>query len=201
MLHRVSVCCPRPDPHSGTRQAVPLNNDCTRSLPSWHNQGETAGGGCSATVGEAGSGGAAGGRTRWAGEFESIDAYRSFVAAVVARHSPERAEVERRALRPLPSERAQDRRETRVRVTRSGGFTLGKVFYTLPSRMIGHVLEPQDPSLQGRLSAAREQLRQANLGDNGVHLKLRRNKVHHFLWDRRRKRIDPHRTDRFEQGI
>ncbi len=27
-----------------------------------------------------------------------------------------------------------------MRVTRSGGFTLGKVFYTLPSRMIGHVL-------------------------------------------------------------
>ena len=34
----------------------------------------------------------------------------------------------------------QECRKTRVRVTRSGGFTLGKVFYTLPSRMIGHVL-------------------------------------------------------------
>ena len=77
-------------------------------------------------------------------EFESVQAYRDFVAAVVARRnarrSPERIEAESRALRPLPRERVQDFRETRVRVTRSGGFTLGKVFYTLPSQMIGHVL-------------------------------------------------------------
>ena len=77
-------------------------------------------------------------------EFESVEAYRVFVAGVVARHnarrSTERVEKEGKTLRPLPRERMQECRETRVRVTRSGGFTLGKVFYTLPSRMIGHML-------------------------------------------------------------
>ncbi len=77
-------------------------------------------------------------------EFESVEAYRAFVAGVVARRnarrSTERVEKEGKALRPLPRERMQECRETRVRVTRSGGFTLGKVFYTLPSRMIGHML-------------------------------------------------------------
>ncbi len=47
----------------------------------------------------------------------------------------ERVGKEGKALRPLPRERMQECRETRVRVTRSGAFTLGKVFYTLPSRM------------------------------------------------------------------
>ena len=77
-------------------------------------------------------------------EFESVEAYRAFVAGVVARRnarrSTERVEKEGKALRSLPRERMQECRETRVRVTRSGGFTLGKVFYTLPSRMIGHML-------------------------------------------------------------
>ena len=75
-------------------------------------------------------------------EFESVEAYRAFVAGVVAatRRSAERVEKEGDALRPLPRERVQECRETWVRVTRSGGFTLGKVFYTLPWRMIGHVL-------------------------------------------------------------
>ena len=50
-------------------------------------------------------------------------------------HGPERA-----WLRPLPPRRAQDGEEAVVVVTSSGGFMLRKVFYTVPSRLIGHRL-------------------------------------------------------------
>ena len=40
----------------------------------------------------------------------------------------------------LPARRAADYEEVRVIVTSSGGFILGKVFYTVPSRLIGHWL-------------------------------------------------------------
>ena len=40
----------------------------------------------------------------------------------------------------LPGQRTCDHEETVVTVTSSGGFTLKKVFYTVPSRLIGHRL-------------------------------------------------------------
>jgi hypothetical protein len=40
----------------------------------------------------------------------------------------------------LPGRRTCDHEETVVTVTSSGGFTLKKVFYTVPSRLIGHRL-------------------------------------------------------------
>jgi hypothetical protein len=40
----------------------------------------------------------------------------------------------------LPDRRTSDYEEVIVRVTSSGGFTLRKVFYTVPSRLIGHQL-------------------------------------------------------------
>ena len=43
-------------------------------------------------------------------------------------------------LRPLPPRRAEDGEEAVVTVTSSGGFMLRKVFYTVPSRLIGHRL-------------------------------------------------------------
>jgi hypothetical protein len=43
-------------------------------------------------------------------------------------------------LQTLPEHRACDYEEAVVRVTSSGGFTLRKVFYTTPSRLIGHQL-------------------------------------------------------------
>src|SRR5690606_13570142 len=51
-----------------------------------------------------------------------------------------RIDVERAVLQPLPKGRTQDFEEVRVRVTSSGGFTLRKVFYTVPSRLVGHRL-------------------------------------------------------------
>src|ERR1700710_155838 len=55
-------------------------------------------------------------------------------------HHAKRIEAERPALQLLPGQRTCDYEETVVTVTSSGGFTLKKVFYTVPSRLIGHRL-------------------------------------------------------------
>jgi ABC transporter substrate binding protein (PQQ-dependent alcohol dehydrogenase system) len=47
---------------------------------------------------------------------------------------------ERAILQTLPDRRTSDYEEVIIRVTSSGGFTLRKVFYTVPSRLIGHRL-------------------------------------------------------------
>ncbi len=49
-------------------------------------------------------------------------------------------ELERARLKPLPSRRTDDFEEELVTVTRSGGFILRRIFYTAPSRLIGHRL-------------------------------------------------------------
>jgi hypothetical protein len=46
-------------------------------------------------------------------------------------------QLECAALRPLPSGRTTDYDEATVFVTSSSGFVLRKVFYTVPSRLIG----------------------------------------------------------------
>jgi hypothetical protein len=48
--------------------------------------------------------------------------------------------LERASLSPLPKRRTADYEEKTVTVTSSGGFTLRRVFYTAPSRLIGHRL-------------------------------------------------------------
>lgn len=76
-------------------------------------------------------------------DFNDLAAYRRFIDEVVSRHNArhaKRIDVERAALRPLPDRRTCDYEEVIVRVTSSGGFTLRKVFYTVPSRLIGHQL-------------------------------------------------------------
>jgi hypothetical protein len=76
-------------------------------------------------------------------DFADLDAYRQFVDEMVGRHNARRRkpiEIERAALRPLPRQRTTDYQEAIVTVTASGGFTLRKVFYTVPSRLIGHRL-------------------------------------------------------------
>ena len=76
-------------------------------------------------------------------DFETVAAYRAFVDELVSRRNTRhqaRIDVERGVLRPLPRLRTQDFEEMLVRVTSSGGFTLRKVFYTVPSRLIGHRL-------------------------------------------------------------
>lgn len=76
-------------------------------------------------------------------DFADLFAYRCFVDEIVSRHNArnaKRIEAERAALQPLPDIRTCDYEETRVYVTSSCGFTLRKVFYTVPSRLIGHRL-------------------------------------------------------------
>src|SRR5215204_2339336 len=76
-------------------------------------------------------------------DFEDLAAYRRFVDEAVGRRNArnrKRIEIERAALKPLPDRRTTDYEEARVLVTSSGGFILRRVFYSVPSRLIGHRL-------------------------------------------------------------
>ena len=76
-------------------------------------------------------------------DFETIGAYRAFLAVVVSRRNArnrERIDAERAVLGALPGRRSDGFEETLVRVTNAGGFTLRRVFYTVPSRLAGHRL-------------------------------------------------------------
>jgi hypothetical protein len=76
-------------------------------------------------------------------DFADLAAYRRFVDEVVGRANAARRkalEIERAHLKPLPARRTDDFEEHLVTVTRSGGFMLRHVFYTVPSRLTGHRL-------------------------------------------------------------
>jgi hypothetical protein len=76
-------------------------------------------------------------------DFDDLTGYRRFIDEIVSRknaHHAKRIAAERPALQPLPGQRTCDHEEAIVTVTSSGGFTLKKVFYTVPSRLIGHRL-------------------------------------------------------------
>ena len=80
---------------------------------------------------------------RGSADFADLDAYRAFIAEVVGRanaHRARRIEAERAVLGDLPAGPAADYEETSVQVTSSSGFILRRVFYTVPSRLIGHRL-------------------------------------------------------------
>ena len=80
---------------------------------------------------------------RGTADFTDLPAYRHFVDEIVSRknaHHAKRIETERPALQRLPGQRTADYEESLVTVTSSGGFSLKKVFYTVPSRLIGHRL-------------------------------------------------------------
>jgi hypothetical protein len=51
-----------------------------------------------------------------------------------------RLDLERPALQSLPARRTTDYEETIVTVTSTSGFILKRVFYSVPSRLIGHRL-------------------------------------------------------------
>jgi len=76
-------------------------------------------------------------------DFDDLDCYRRFVDEIVGRRNAnnrKRIELERPMLQPLPKRRTADYEEKIVIVTSSGGFMLRRVFYTAPSRLIGHRL-------------------------------------------------------------
>jgi len=73
-------------------------------------------------------------------DFDTLEAYRRFVDEVVGRRNArnrKRLDLERPALQALPAHRTTDYEETIVTVTSTSGFTLKKVFYSVPSRLIG----------------------------------------------------------------
>ena len=76
-------------------------------------------------------------------DFSTIADYRRFVDELIGRRNARNRKLidaERAILRPLPARRVEDGEETMVMVTSSGGFMLRRVFYTVPSRLIGHRL-------------------------------------------------------------
>ena len=76
-------------------------------------------------------------------DFDDLPAWRSFVDEIVGRgnaRNAKRIDQERMALNKLPDRRCADYEEVHVDVTSSSAFTLRKVFYSVPSRLIGHRL-------------------------------------------------------------
>jgi transposase InsO family protein len=76
-------------------------------------------------------------------DFDDLDAYRRFIDEIIGRQNAnnrKRIELERPHLAALPKRRTADFEEKVVIVTSSGGFVLRRVFYTAPSRLIGHCL-------------------------------------------------------------
>jgi hypothetical protein len=80
---------------------------------------------------------------RGASDFDDLGSYRAFIDEIVSRRNAahgKRIDAERAQLQALPDTRTNDFEEVIVTVSRTGGFTLRKVFYTVPSRLIGHRL-------------------------------------------------------------
>ena len=76
-------------------------------------------------------------------DFADLAAYRAFIDGIVSRKNARitrQIETERAALQSLPPGRSCDFEETIVTVTSSSTFNVKKVFYTVPSRLIGHRL-------------------------------------------------------------
>ncbi len=74
-------------------------------------------------------------------EFECLEAYRTFVADIVARENVRVAkdiETERGQLNPLPPSNPCDCEEVMVTVTSTAGCRIRKVCYSVPSRLIGY---------------------------------------------------------------
>ena len=76
-------------------------------------------------------------------DFADLAAYRRFIDEIIGRHNAKlrpRIEAERTTLQELPGRRTTDHEDAIVTVTSSSGFVLRKVFYSTPSRLIGHRL-------------------------------------------------------------
>ncbi len=80
---------------------------------------------------------------RGSASFDDLEAYRTFTAEIVGQHNRRHAamiDVERAVLQPLPLQPAMTWEEMTVRVTSASGFMCRHVFYTVPSRLVGHRL-------------------------------------------------------------
>jgi hypothetical protein len=80
---------------------------------------------------------------RGSSAFDDLNAYRAFAADVVCQHNRRHAvmiDAERAVLRSLPTATAMTWEEMTVRVTSASGFMCRHIFYTVPSRLVGHRL-------------------------------------------------------------
>jgi hypothetical protein len=76
-------------------------------------------------------------------DFTDLAAYRRFVDEIIGRRNArngKRIDIERATLQDLPVRRTADYEDVSITVTSSSGFILRRVFYTVPSRLIGHRL-------------------------------------------------------------
>jgi len=76
-------------------------------------------------------------------DFGDLVSYRAFIDEIISRRNAahgKRIDAERTHLQALPDRRTTDFEEVIVTVSSTGGFALRKVFYTVPSRLIGHRL-------------------------------------------------------------
>jgi len=112
---------------------------------------------------------------RGSGNFADLGAYRHFIDEIMSRKNARNAQritAERATLQPLPENRTCDYEEASAFVTSSGGFTLKKVFYTVPSRLVGHRLRVKlyDDRLELLIGATRLMtLARGRAGPNGKH--------------------------------
>jgi transposase InsO family protein len=112
---------------------------------------------------------------RGSGNFADLGAYRHFIDEIMSRKNARNAlriTAERATLQPLPENRTCDYEEASAFVTTSGGFTLRKVFYTVPSRLVGHRLRVKlyDDRLELLIGATRLlTLERGRAGPNGKH--------------------------------
>jgi len=108
-------------------------------------------------------------------EFATLAVYRRFIDEVTGRHNKkfaQRIDMERAALQPLPPQRTADYESVIVKVTSNCGFVLRKVFYTTPSRLIGHHLRVRlyDDRLELYLGGAHQlTVDRARSAGNGKH--------------------------------
>lgn len=75
--------------------------------------------------------------------FDDLAAYRRFIDEIIGRRNArngKRIDVERAVLQDLPVRRTADYEDVKVSVTSSSGFILRRVFYSVPSQLIGHRL-------------------------------------------------------------
>jgi transposase InsO family protein len=112
---------------------------------------------------------------RGSGNFADLGAYRHFIDEIMSRKNARNAQritAERATLQALPENRTCDYEEASAFVTTSGGFTLRKVFYTVPSRLVGHRLRVKlyDDRLELLIGATRLMtLERGRAGPNGKH--------------------------------
>ncbi|WP_080697357.1 IS21 family transposase [Brucella intermedia] len=76
-------------------------------------------------------------------DFADVASFAVFIDEVIGQRNARRIKeiaIERESLLALPRDRQPEGEDEIVHVTSSGGFTLRRVFYTVPSRLIGHRL-------------------------------------------------------------